>query len=303
MENPETQNKPGQELETLRTFQSDVQKIVQEGETSLSKIAIAENEKKSGDNFYQTENLSDNSKSSKIIIWISIILFVLGAGILTYFFISANNKKNEIVPALNANPILIADSEKKFSISGLSKSQLTQTITTEKNNGRIPLSSIERILLTETNGQATSEISISNFLTLLNSKIPPELLRSFDNKFVLGFHSFKENEPFLVLKINYYQNAFAGMLSWEKDMEEDLGPIFIRPELALAASTTADVLNNKRIFHDTVLRNFDTRALKKTDGVIILLYSFINKNTLIITTNPDTLAEVSRRMLAGRLIQ
>lgn len=301
-ENPNTNL--NNDLETIRTFQGDVQKVIKEGGGSLSKIAIAENNRRAQQGTsYNSEEIPESSGVSKLIIWTSVTLFVLGAGALVYFFVVANNKKNEVVPIINSNPIVTADFEKKLSLTGLNRAGLIQTIATEKDSAINSLSSIERILLTKNSGIGESEAAVSDFFQILNTKAPPEFIRSLDDGFALGLHSFKENQPFLVLKVNYYQNAFASMLSWEKDIEEDLGGIFIKPIVLPPASTTAETLARKNIFYDAVLQNFDTRALKRSDGTIILLYSFINKNTLVITTNPDTLAEVSRRILAGRLVQ
>jgi hypothetical protein len=45
-----------------------------------------------------------------------------------------------------------------------------------------------------------------------------------------------------------------------------------------------------------VVKNKDTRILRDSHGNTVLLYSFINKETLIITTNEATFNEIYDRL-------
>ena len=120
---------------------------------------------------------------------------------------------------------------------------------------------------------------------------------------MFGLHVLNVNQPFLVFKTNYYQNTYAGMLSWENTLMEDIGSIFTPPEVAVVAETSDQVLGRNKNFEDIVVKNRDTRALRNQDGKIIFLYSFPDKNTLVLTTNADTLEKISTRLLSGKLIR
>jgi hypothetical protein len=50
------------------------------------------------------------------------------------------------------------------------------------------------------------------------------------------------------------------------------------------------------LFEDEVVKNKDIRVLKDSTNTTVLLYSFINKETLIITTNEQTFNEVYDRL-------
>ena len=109
-----------------------------------------------------------------------------------------------------------------------------------------------------------------------------------------GVHSFDGNHPFLVLKTGFYENAFAGMLEWERYMKDDLAPLFGPAKTKIpSGQIVADTVQEPElVFVDSVIKNKDTRILRGKNGKTELLYSFVDKNTIIITTNEHTLEEV-----------
>ncbi len=120
--------------------------------------------------------------------------------------------------------------------------------------------------------------SISEVLGLLAPRMPASLVRAFENKYMLGVYSFDTNEPFIILTTNDFPVAYSGMLKWEKDMVADIGKIF-----------NISVVNSEPplAFTDEALKNRDLRVLKDNENKTILLYSFIDKNTLVITSNEN----------------
>jgi len=81
--------------------------------------------------------------------------------------------------------------------------------------------------------------------------------------------------PILILSIRSYESAFAGMLKWEKTMGQDLSAIF-------NSANAGD-------FQDKEIQNHDTRTNS------VLIYSFINRNYLVIVQNEEPLKEIFRR--------
>jgi hypothetical protein len=94
---------------------------------------------------------------------------------------------------------------------------------------------------------------------------------------------------FIIIKLESFENAFAGMLAWEAKMLEDLGPLFSTRELA--ANTPSDTA-----FEDVTERNKDARVLRNPEGEVVLLYSFFDNNTLIITDSEETLRVILNRL-------
>ncbi len=284
----------------LRTYQSDVEGILKGGEGSLVKIAVAENEKRFREGFVATD--VPEPTHSKFIIITSIVLVIVGLGAVVTLYLLKGGKETTTNTATTIAPIILADSEKNISLSGLDRDKIIGTLVKEKQTLTATLSHIINLKLTDGTGETASQISAQNFLAKLNSQAPNELTRTLKDNFSFGLYALNNNRPFLILKTSYYQNAFAGMLSWEKNMKEDLGPIFIPPQPTVAPSTSADVLNKNMLFEDVVVKNRDARALRGSGG-IIFLYSFPDKDTIVITTDADTLEAVSGKLLAGKLVR
>lgn len=277
-----------------------MEEVLKEGEGSLAKIAIAENEKRLRGDFDFEE--TEPPGRTKLVVSVSVGLIVLGVGVLSalYFFRNANNPSSAIS---EPRPIIIADSEKSFDIKGLNRQQIISALVRERDEGAAKLASVSAIKLTEGKGQEARPIGAEEFMAKLQSRAPSELIRSLESDFMFGIHALSKNQPFLILKASYYQNAFAGMLAWEGNLREDIGPIFITPEPTVPAATSDEVLGKNTAFEDVVVKNRDARALRGADGKIIFLYSFPDKNTVVITTNADTLEQVAARLLAGKLVR
>ena len=56
----------------------------------------------------------------------------------------------------------------------------------------------------------------------------------------------------------------------------------------------------ERKFEDTVMRNYDVRALKDDQGQVQLYYSFPTRNVLIIAESPYSFTEILSRLRADR---
>lgn len=91
--------------------------------------------------------------------------------------------------------------------------------------------------------------------------------------------------PFIILTNNFFQNAFAGMLSWESTMPADLSAIF--------GITPAEWSSGA--FHDKLIKNKNVREFTDSSGNVLFLYSFIDNNTLVIAQNEAALGEIITR--------
>jgi hypothetical protein len=121
------------------------------------------------------------------------------------------------------------------------------------------------------------------FLNALVPNIPQKLLRTIQQESALGVHSQSGNQAFLVLRVDSYEQAFSGMLEWENTLGSDLVPLFNTQSLQTG-------------FIDKIIENHDARVLEDQSGTIVLLWTFLDRNTLVITTNNATLHEIISRV-------
>ena len=95
------------------------------------------------------------------------------------------------------------------------------------------------------------------------------------------------------------------MLEWERTMSRDLFLFMGRkvdPVLGVPINpqTGAPIILREN-FEDKIIQNTDVRVLMSEAGTVELLYAFPNQQTLIITTNENTLVEIITRLNSVRV--
>lgn len=90
---------------------------------------------------------------------------------------------------------------------------------------------------------------------------------------------------FIVIRATNFDSVFGGLLAAESTMPEDLD-IFIEDNTEVLADN----------FVDELIQNHDIRVLKKESGSDALVYGFVNRNTIIITSDRNTFSEVANQV-------
>lgn len=278
----------------LHTYMSDMANVVRENEVSVIKVALEEQKKRER----EEEFVKIEGTPKKKIFWaFGGLIILLGAFVLSYFVIQKNPKKdipNEIITTKES----LIHSENKIEIdatTAINKIDISNILGKEvsvKNESE----SIKEIFLNKKNNELTNVISIENLFTLINTNTPGQLIRSFSEEYMIGSYTplsaYDRNHLFLIIKINDYDQAYAGMLEWEKTMLDDLYSVF---QINIS-NLNKDIF--EKPFKDIIVKNKDTRILYTDEGADVLLYLFPDKNTLIITDNQEAVKEIITRLLA-----
>lgn len=275
----EKNDQPAQEqknlMKNLRTYQGDVEEAIAKNHFTTSTILIAEQKRKEQDAIANPEKAVNLESRNKLFIITGTILLILG--IATIGAVYYLKSRNTVIVEQNTKALIGFSQEKTISVASLSRDKLISDILSEKEAMNLQVNSV---IYTNTVDEGGNPEKIENILSILAPNMPPPLSRSFDKEYMLGIYSFNTKEPFIILTTNDFASSYSGMLKWEKDMVLDLGKIFSIPQ-EISSSTVE--------FKDESLRNKDLRVLKNNEKKTILLYSFIDKNTLVITTNDDIL--------------
>lgn len=123
------------------------------------------------------------------------------------------------------------------------------------------------VFVPTTNGTPTGPGRIFDVLAL---SAPGNMLRSV-NALTLGVA--RREDPFIVMKFASFDTVFAGMLEWESAILKDFAPLFG------PTSQTNSI--------DSRINNRDVRVLIDDNGNDRIVYGFIDKNTLLITTDRE----------------
>ena len=320
------ENSQNKKSEIIRTFESDISDIIKSKKTSITDIAIAEQRKREelGENkdLQATEKVNFLKKllEKKTLLIIGSATAVIIAIALILFVVFSSKKIDTPVTFTNYQEMIFSNTTKEANLTGVSKKDFVSEVLNERRTNDSQLGSITNILLFKYDVGTTRTITSSEFFDLLEVRLPFTLSRYIESDFMFGLHSVRNIEPFLILKTNSFENAFTGMLDWEKNMERGLEPIFIQPlksepvnvstaqeETSLgkmdggvgtttATTTSEEFVNVKKIFEDMVVKNKDTRVIKDKKGEPMLMYAFADRKTIVITTNQYTITEIFDRL-------
>ncbi|OHA88194.1 MAG: hypothetical protein A2741_01075 [Candidatus Zambryskibacteria bacterium RIFCSPHIGHO2_01_FULL_43_27] len=321
-------------IKNLRTFQGDVAEAIKSQNASVLTIALAE--KKRQDNVTNQaptspaqvksarKPLDSETKRNIILGVISVMLIISGVGAVYGFYI-LQKKDGITVEALQKKPLLGWSNRATVDIGSIKNGTLVEKINEFRENATIGNGEIFHLNIEKAVPEGVRPISTSEFFKILDTKAPAPLLRSFKQDFMFGFFGLSDSrEPFLLIELDSFDLAFSGMLAWEKVLNEDIGSLFTRRVVTVkevlpdptassslistsTAQTQTRIINfdnpNPAGFEDVTIRNKDARMLTNIRGETILLYSFIDRKFLLITSNENVLREIVNKLIAEQSIR
>ncbi len=143
---------------------------------------------------------------------------------------------------------------------------------------------VTEIIPTVIEGDEVALASSAELFAFLEARVPTSLVRVITDDYMIGAAQGGTSEPFIMLRSYNFDVFFTSMLAWERTLADDLAPLMNNIE---------DTDGN---FKDAVRGNASTRILYDENGNELLLYSFVNNNTVIITTTSDALSVLIREL-------
>ena len=278
---------------SIRTYRGDLAGILKNKSTSMAGMVIAE-EKKRGNIFSKVTKTAKKNIALSVISILLIVAGILSVFLLNYLKPTPIIKISDIV----LETIIYSEYQRELFLEQPGKLKLTKLIQNEIDDINIPLGSLIHFYLTQQSKNEDAQVgkillSAQQLLFLIDARVSETLLRFLEPNFMFGFHSSAGDRPFLLLKTRSFENSFSEMLKWEENMIEDLRSIFIEDNPVLSVNRLRET---KYQFCDVVVRNKDARAILDGGGKILFIYSFADKNTIVITTNQTTLQEIFDRL-------
>ncbi len=314
----ESQKREDKSLARIKTYQEDIADAMKHDNLSMIQVAMAEKKRQEREGSIPSAPSEQKSKKPIIIGAVSFIaVIILGMG----YFMFQSYLSTKTIAEDQAVQAALLYTEEKVSINIYQKDSddITRLIKREVD-APLEFGTMKALAITNGIGTSTKEVSIEDFLTALGARSSSSLIRSFDPQFLLGMYSFTPKDFFILIKVNSYDSAFAGMLQWEPDMETDLGNFMIthKPILSIAALTqpkiststsatssapinTSPFGGSGRVWVDRVVNNKDSRVLIDSDGSPAMLYTFVDEHNLVIASSDKALKEIMFRLTSGRV--
>lgn len=297
---PSSQGTPAQVggIRPLKTYLTDVQTAIQEQKESIAKIALAERERREANKEKEPPHREFSPQQKKMFVIagsvLGIVVLVGGAwGALRFFNIELNlpgtgEPTVEVKQKITSPSLIPPSHEKEIDVSGLSYDALVTGVNTEVSQER-GAQSVLNIFFTRGKMEPIEGVSLGKemltapmFFSLFLPQAPEILARSLAPAFMVGvYHDVAQvGHPFIILKVTSFESSLAGMLAWEKTMSYDIGRLLgIRTE-------------DTQGFKDIVIQNKDTRALLDRSREPVLIYSFLDRTTILITPDRRTFGDV-----------
>lgn len=260
-------------------------------------------------------------KKNLLTIVVSIVLILAGIGLVAGFYILQKEAPSKVVLTPTETTLVGYDQKQMISTETLGREDLIQKLSDIKTNATLSTGQILYVALTP-NSTSSASITTSQLFAILQTSAPGSLLRSFGDQSMFGYYGNGTAAPFLLIQVNDFDNAFDGMLSWEKNMNGDIGSIFSPRSIPVTAyvptatttlsgssTTTIPVTstlnpdqNQPTQFADETYENKDARVLQNFRGDPILLYSFLDNHTLLITSDQTVLLGLLDKLIAEKLV-
>jgi hypothetical protein len=290
-------------IKSLRTFQGDVAEALGKNNTTVTKMVIAENVRKANNEAPITpdtpalkvpEVVSNgpepvyHSGTKNVVLTFASLLLVAGGIYGGIYFYSQSPLAGINTPqALQKGGytgLLSSNIQKKIVLGTLIDKRLEDVLAYEKTQAKLDDGQISELYFIKGTESEPFLITSEEFLNLSTNKSPEAVRRSLLPRFMYGFHKNSTSiEPYLVLKTEFFQNTFTGMLKWEPEILDD------------TKAWLSDKPLSAQNFTDRIFKNKDIRELKDNAGNILLMYGFFDKETLVITTNEETFLEILDR--------
>lgn len=297
-------------VKPLETFQRDIESVVQHDNVSVLSIATAEANRRSATG--EEEPATKKEKTRSLLQNIAMIggglIFLVGASGALAYLVTRPTSVPVASTATALTPFISVDAVKEITItSDEPRAKVMASLDAARQATSLSLGLMSQLLVTESsttpNGSTAVPLAAQDFFTLLAPNIPGALARSLKPDYLLGVHVYNGNEAFVIVNVYAYEEAYSGMLAWEPFMPRDLAPLFTYspspriPEQGIStssANTKSQFLQTG--FVDKIVENHDARVLQNEYGDVYLLWTFLDRNTLVVTTNDATLREVISRL-------
>lgn len=263
------------ELPRIRTYATDMSEEIRKRGSTISSIVSAEQQKA------RKEGAFDDpvKKSNRIALFVAatLLLVVLGGVAIGVAFLT----RTSIIPPPPHSALIPTNSYETIAVDA--DRTLAPILGDARTRASLDLGEAKDIVVTR-DGRALTPQEILRALGA-----PDELARNATS-IMIGVHAYDRNQPFILIGVTAYDRAFDSMLSWEARMNEGLGDFFKPSGLTLnSAAATPPALE----FTDRVLQNIDIRESQQSWHI---MYSFLRRDLILITTNDSTLREVVTRL-------
>lgn len=301
------------DLKPIRTYEKDLAEAIAKKRISTASFVIAEDKKKNTDLEKKQEDAVENllikkekhgTSSKKWLLSIISLILICGA-IFSAYYLYSQSPLAPVKTMPTDNPVLVpdsiikADNKSTIDIQNLNQKDIISSIKKDIELEQKE-KTIKEIILTKIEGTSQTKITANDMLNILEIDVPSVFERSLGQNWMLGVYTgaLGQKNPFVIATNDFFQNAFAGMIQWEKRLPEDLKPFLHSTTVVEDTGSSTPTISpaSRGKFEDRLISNRDVREYITDNGHIVFLYSFIGNDKLVITNSEEALQEIIIRL-------
>lgn len=281
----------------IRTYRDDVASAIAANHLSSVNIALAENERlRKGTEVNTTTRDTSTYSTSKIVVLVSVLIFIVGAGVIFVPSLIQKNTITSTAPTTFPRSLITIEYQDELNVDNIIPGKFATALASKLNDSRIPGGNMYQSIITTGQSPSKRLINAKEFVSSAELSMPDTIKRTLQAEFVVGMYAQEINRPFVIFKTSSSDNTFAGMLEWESRLESDFQTMFRLNGGGPTGLLRQIEQNENYQFEDAVVANKDIRQIKNAEGMVILLYSIVDKNTVIITVDANTFKELISRL-------
>jgi hypothetical protein len=270
----------------VETYAEDMANVISSNqETGLVKRIIKEQEEKE-----IVAELSPRSKRNRIFMYTGIAMVLIAAATLLALSIFKKNISTLAVP-VESQPIIFTDKSVYLEIDGMAKEKIIQAIVNEVNSLDLKPGAVEAIYPT-LNKQT---IGLRQLSKQLQADFTPGDVNFIKDEYMIGGVMGESKELFILISVRSLSDAYAPMKAWEDKMFSDLHHLF-----GYEISKDTSYLLTKN-FEDGIVLNKNARILKDKDGNTVMMYVFVDGNSVIIANSIEAVGVITDRLAASEI--
>jgi nitrate reductase NapE component len=216
------------QIPNIRTFKQDISQTIQQDKVTTAKILMAEQNKRVLEGKIETHEKVKTVKNTFAIL-ASVILLVASVGLIGYFGYTKVNTKPPVVNPQASTFLFVYENEKFIDVS-LTREDIERKIQEyqiEASQGAQGTYTELVFFKTDSKTSNAERISSLDFFRLFEIPVITNVARSLSQDFTYGLYTTEgRTEPFLVVGLIDYENAYSSMFTWETTLAIDVRNIF-----------------------------------------------------------------------------
>lgn len=300
---PPTEIGKEESIPRLRTFQGDMATMLEDNKVSMTTVLQAEEKRRrdrgevagTGEEILKGEAVK---KRKKIILIGGSVLFLVGTiAIVIALYLQSGRGRELIVPgnAVSTASLIASDSVHTITLSPETHDAFLKMSLARRRAATLALGKVEELKFSD---QAGNLFDAPDFFAVAAPNVPTPFVRLLEPTYFFGLVQTGYRDTFLIAETRSFNAAWSGLLDWEPSMLSDLAQSVVRLDSPAFKAVNKEGPPVTTAFEDELYENRDVRVLHDLSGNVALMYSLIDRSTIIIASSQLAFKEALDRLKA-----